>query len=100
MTTIAAALEQLFPNGLPFRFTAYDGSSAGPEDDTVHPHLRTQRGLRYIMTAPGDLGMARAYVAGDLVMEGAHPGDPFEVMERVVHGQTPQLPGPAVAIRL
>ncbi len=99
-TTIAGALEQLFPAGVPFRFTAYDGSSSGPEDDSVHLHLKSQRGLRYIMTAPGDLGMARAYVAGDLVMEGAHPGDPFEVMQRVVHGQTPQLPPPGQAVRL
>ena len=28
--------------------------------------LINERALRYILTAPGDLGLARAYVAGDL----------------------------------
>ena len=29
------------PDGVPFRFTAYDGSSAGPADSTIHLHLET-----------------------------------------------------------
>ena len=43
-------------------------------------HLRTERGLSYLLTAPGDLGMARAYVSGDLDLEGAHPGDPYDAL--------------------
>ena len=42
--------------------------------------LRTERGLAYLMTAPGDLGMARAYVSGDLDLTGVHPGDPYDAM--------------------
>ena len=38
----------------------------------------TERGLSYLLTAPGDLGFARAYVSGDLVVEGVHPGDPYD----------------------
>ena len=64
--TIAGALEELFEHGLPFRFRAYDGSAAGPADATVRVSLRNERGLSYILTAPGDHGLARAYVAGDL----------------------------------
>jgi cyclopropane-fatty-acyl-phospholipid synthase len=55
--TIAGALEELFEHGIPFRFTAYDGSAAGAADAPVHLHLRNERGLSYILTAPGDLGM-------------------------------------------
>ena len=65
-------------DGLPVRFTAYDGSSAGPPDAAIGLHLRTERGLAYLMTAPGDLGMARAYVCGDLDLTGVHPGDPYD----------------------
>jgi cyclopropane-fatty-acyl-phospholipid synthase len=98
--TIAGALQELFPQGLPFRFTAYDGSGAGPEDSTVRMHLRTPRGLAYLLTAPGDLGMARAYVAGDLELHGVDPGDPYEAMKVVIRGQTPRAPKPAQAVRL
>jgi cyclopropane-fatty-acyl-phospholipid synthase len=98
--TIGEAIESLFPHGVPFRFTAYDGSTAGPADATVQLHLKTPRGLSYLLTAPGDLGMARAYVAGDLELTGAHPGDPYELMRLLIRGNTPRLPAPADAVRL
>ena len=50
-----------------------DGAAA------IRLHLATPRGRSYVLTAPGDLGMARAYVAGDLVVEGVHPGDPYDL---------------------
>jgi len=78
--TIAAALESLFEHGMPFQFTAYDGSTAGDPDSAIHLRLVNERGLSYILTAPGDLGMARAYVQGDLVITGVHPGDPYDLM--------------------
>ena len=58
------------------RFTAYDGSTPGPPDAASGMHLRTERGLAYLMTAPGDLGMARAYVTGDLDLFGVTPATP------------------------
>jgi len=78
--TIGQMMDSLIKGGLPLRFTAYDGSSAGPLDATVGLELRNERGLRYLLTAPGDLGLARAYVTGDLVVTGVHPGDPYEAM--------------------
>lgn len=64
----------------PLRFTAYDGSAEGPEDaiglDLVEP-----RGTTYLVTAPGELGLVRAYVAGDLEFRGVHPGDPYELLK-------------------
>ncbi len=65
----------------PVRFTAYDGSSFGPSDAPITLELANERGLRYLATAPGDLGLARAYVAGDLRLHGAHPGDPYEALK-------------------
>ncbi|MGE5696264.1 MAG: class I SAM-dependent methyltransferase [Candidatus Sericytochromatia bacterium] len=79
--TLAEILEVLAEGQLPLRFTAYDGSSAGPDDATVGLDLRTPRGTTYLATAPGELGMARAYVSGDLEPHGVHPGDPYELLK-------------------
>ena len=78
--TIAQAVESLMREGMPVRFTAYDGSAAGPPDSPVGLDLKSQKGLAYIVTAPGDLGMARAYVTGELEITGVHPGDPYDAL--------------------
>jgi len=81
--TIADSFSSLLEGDLPFRFTAYDGSSAGPVDAAFGLNLRNERGLSYLLTAPGDLGLARAYVMGDLEIEGSHPGDPYSALMAV-----------------
>ena len=43
-------------DGMPVRFEAYDGSAAGPADADITLRLLDQRGLAYLLTAPGDLG--------------------------------------------
>jgi cyclopropane-fatty-acyl-phospholipid synthase len=78
--TLAQILEILAEGQLPLRFTAYDGSAAGPDDAELGLDLRTPRGTTYLATAPGDLGLARAYVSGDLEPHGVHPGDPYELL--------------------
>ena len=79
--TLAEILE-IFAAGdeLPLKFTAYDGSSRGPDDAALGLDLHTPRGTTYLATAPGDLGLARAYVSGDLELHGVHPGDPYELL--------------------
>jgi len=98
--TIGATISRLMPGGVPFRFTAYDGSSAGPADAGVRLHLANERGLSYLLTAPGDLGMARAYVAGDLEIEGAHPGDPYDAMVLLMNQLRFRKPTPGEAVRI
>jgi cyclopropane-fatty-acyl-phospholipid synthase len=78
--SIAEAIDSLMRDGMPLRFTAYDGSAVGPPDSSIRLELTSPRGLAYLLTAPGDLGMARAYVGGDLLIHGAHPGDPYEAL--------------------
>ncbi|MGV0743036.1 class I SAM-dependent methyltransferase [Mycolicibacterium sp. XJ870] len=78
--SLAEILEILAAGQLPLKFTAYDGSSAGPEDATLGLDLKTPRGTTYLATAPGDLGLARAYVSGDLETHGVHPGDPYPLL--------------------
>ena len=93
--SIVEALNSLLQEPLPLRFTAYDGSSSGPEDSTYGLHLANERGLTYILTAPGDLGFGRAYVAGDLVMNGVHPGDPYDALKLVQSNLRFRRPSPA-----
>lgn len=61
--------EQLLGVPLPVRLRAWDGSEAGPP---AGPTLvvRNRRALRRLLWKPGELGLARAWVAGDLDVEG------------------------------
>ncbi|MET0998074.1 MAG: cyclopropane-fatty-acyl-phospholipid synthase family protein [Marmoricola sp.] len=98
--TLAEVFETLLAGPAPIRFTAYDGSTYGPEDAPVGLHLKNERGLAYLVTAPGDLGMARAYVSGDLDLVGVHPGDPYEGMLLLLRAMRFRRPSPADALTL
>ncbi|MDI3386658.1 cyclopropane-fatty-acyl-phospholipid synthase family protein [Streptomyces sp. B-S-A8] len=61
--------EQLLGAPLPVRIRAWDGSEGGPPGAPTLV-VRNRRALRRILFKPGELGMARAWVAGDLEVEG------------------------------
>jgi len=98
--TIGTAIESLMRDGLPLRFTAYDGSSAGPADAEFGIELLNERGLSYIMTAPGDLGLARAYVSGDLDLHGVHPGDPYAAFSLMMNHTKFRRPSPGEIVNI
>ena len=98
--SIGDAVASLLRDGMPVRFTAYDGSSAGPSDATIEMELLNQRGLAYILTAPGDLGIARAYVAGDLQVHGVHPGDPYDALRLLQNHLRFRKPSASEALNL
>ena len=80
--SVAEILELFTATGPePLKFTAYDGSIAGHDDAELGLDLRTPRGATYLATAPGELGLARAYVSGDLQTYGVHPGDPYQLLK-------------------
>jgi cyclopropane-fatty-acyl-phospholipid synthase len=54
---------------LPVRLRAWDGSEAGPAEGPVLI-ARSPRAVRRILWRPGELGLARAYISGDLDVEG------------------------------
>ncbi len=58
---------------IPLRLRAWDGSEAGPTGAPVI-EFRSPRGLRRMLWSPNQLGLSRAYVAGEI--DG--PGDLFE----------------------
>lgn len=98
--TIADALGRLMKDGLPFRFEAFDGSVAGPEDAPIKLRLLNERGLSYLMTAPGDLGFTRAYVSGDLELEGVHPGNPYDAMVLIMSQLKFKVPSAAEMVQI
>ena len=60
-------------------FRAYDGSSAGPQDGPVVLDVRTPRAVHYLAANPNQLGLARAYVSGDLEII----GDAYQALSRL-----------------
>ncbi|MFJ1974992.1 class I SAM-dependent methyltransferase [Streptomyces sp. NPDC087903] len=66
---LTGLVEQLLGAPLPLRIRAWDGSEAGPPDAPALV-LRNRRAVRRMLWKPGELGLARAWVAGDLEVEG------------------------------
>jgi cyclopropane-fatty-acyl-phospholipid synthase len=96
--TLGAIFEQLFGAKAPVRFSAYDGSTAGDPQARVGIHLATPRGVGYLATAPGSLGLARAYVQGDLQVSGVDPGDPYELLKLIEDELHLRRPSPAQVV--
>jgi cyclopropane-fatty-acyl-phospholipid synthase len=88
--TVAGLVERLFDNTA-VRLTAWDGSVTGPPDGRL-VRLVSERGLNYLLTAPGSLGMARAYLQDELVFEGIDEGDPYDVLRLLEDGLRPRTP--------
>lgn len=68
--TIAEAFQHVVGNNPDIRLLAYDGSSFGPDDAAATLELRSPAAVHYITGAPGDLGLARAFVSGELEVHG------------------------------
>src|SRR5262252_10924916 len=70
------------------RFVAYDGSAAGdPGSPGVTVTVRSPVAVSYLAQAPGSLGLARAYVAGHLDVD----GDMHEALTRMTKAQSSSL---------
>jgi cyclopropane-fatty-acyl-phospholipid synthase len=52
------------------RIGAYDGSAAGSSSASVTMRIKSERALAYLVRAPGELGLSRAYVAGAIEIDG------------------------------
>jgi cyclopropane-fatty-acyl-phospholipid synthase len=68
--TVASFVERVVGPDFPIAIHAYDGSSLGPSDSPTTLVIRSPDAIRRMLTAPGELGLGRAYVAGDLDVEG------------------------------
>jgi cyclopropane-fatty-acyl-phospholipid synthase len=68
--TLAELVEELLGPDQPVAVELHDGLLLGPADAPARLVFRSQDVLRRLVTAPGELGFARAYVAGELEIEG------------------------------
>jgi cyclopropane-fatty-acyl-phospholipid synthase len=69
-TALRPLVDSALGTDLPVRLDCWDGSSIGPPDADVVVRFRTRRALRRLVWAPNELGFARAYVSGDVEIEG------------------------------
>ncbi|MFD8074421.1 cyclopropane-fatty-acyl-phospholipid synthase family protein [Streptomyces sp. NBC_00510] len=75
---LTALAEQALGVPLPLRIRAWDGSETGPPDAPTLV-VRHRRALRRLLWKPGELGLVRAWVAGELDVE----GDLYEALDRL-----------------
>ncbi|MFD7713839.1 class I SAM-dependent methyltransferase [Streptomyces sp. NPDC059786] len=73
---LKSLFEQLLGGPLPVRVRAWDGSEAGPPGAPALV-VRNRRALRRLLWKPGELGLARGWVSGDLGVE----GDLYEALD-------------------
>jgi cyclopropane-fatty-acyl-phospholipid synthase len=86
---VAAALAPLIRSLVgadpPVRFEFWDGSGLGDSNGAGTVRIESADALRRILWAPGELGVARSFVAGDLTIE----GDIYSML-RVLHDASPR----------
>lgn len=67
---VASVVASLIGDDPPVAVEFYDGSRLGPPDPPATIRVRRPEALARIVTAPGELGFARAYVSGDVDIAG------------------------------
>jgi cyclopropane-fatty-acyl-phospholipid synthase len=70
MMQVAELISDVLGADVPIRVEAYDGSKAGPDRSEVALRVLGPQALARLATAPGTLGLARAYVSGEIEVDG------------------------------
>ena len=81
---LAEVFERVAGPGTPLEFQAYDGSTAGERGNGIRVVIRSPAAVSYLAQAPGELGLARAYVAGHLDVH----GDMYTALTRMAQAQS------------
>src|SRR5580658_3775887 len=63
-------IDRFFPEGPPIRFEMWDQSAVGPTNSDGALVVRSPNALRRLLWSPGELGLARAYIMGEIDLEG------------------------------
>ncbi|TDV53720.1 SAM-dependent methyltransferase [Actinophytocola oryzae] len=95
---LVRALEEALGGALPVGVRTWDGGRAGPDTGPTVV-INNRRALRRLLWSPGELGLARAYVTGDLDVD----GDLKEGLRRcwsAVRDKSLSRPSPAQFVRL
>jgi cyclopropane-fatty-acyl-phospholipid synthase len=84
---LADVFEKVAGPDAPVEFRAYDGSKAGVGGAPVRITVRSPVAVSYLAQAPGALGLARAYVSGQLDVD----GDMYTALARMSQAQQAKL---------
>ncbi|MER5321880.1 class I SAM-dependent methyltransferase [Streptosporangium roseum] len=76
---LAEIFEKVIGPEADIRFAAYDGSKAGPASADISIEVKSPAAVAYLAQAPGELGLARAYVSGHLDVQ----GDMYDLLSRM-----------------
>ncbi|MHB1594060.1 MAG: class I SAM-dependent methyltransferase [Streptosporangiaceae bacterium] len=85
---LAEVFERVAGPDAPVEFVAYDGSRAGKSGAGVTVSVRTPVAVSYLAQAPGALGLARAYVSGNIDVD----GDMYTALTRLAQAQRTDMP--------
>lgn len=83
--TVAQMIELFVEPNAPLRIEAFDRSVFGPVDAPVCIKVNNSRAVYYMVDHPNELGLARAYLQGDISSPQMIPGDPYEVFKDLVN---------------
>ncbi len=84
---LAEVFERVAGPDAPVAFDAYDGSRAGTADSPIKMTVKSPVAVSYLAQAPGALGLARAYVAGHLDVD----GDMYAALARMISAQRVEI---------
>ncbi|MGV9310270.1 class I SAM-dependent methyltransferase, partial [Nonomuraea sp. NPDC003727] len=76
---LASIFEKIVGADTNIAFMAYDGSKAGPDGADVRIEVKSPIAVAYLAQAPGELGLARAYVSGHIDVH----GDMYTLLDRM-----------------
>ncbi|MEV4167088.1 class I SAM-dependent methyltransferase [Nonomuraea dietziae] len=76
---LASIFEKIVGPNANIAFMAYDGSKAGPDGSDVTIEVKSPIAVAYLAQAPGELGLARAYVSGHIDVH----GDMYTLLDRM-----------------
>ncbi|MET8334199.1 class I SAM-dependent methyltransferase [Streptosporangium canum] len=76
---LAEIFEKVIGPEADIQFAAYDGSKAGPPSADISIEVKSPAAVAYLAQAPGELGLARAYVSGHLDVQ----GDMYNLLSRM-----------------
>ncbi|MEZ5184325.1 MAG: cyclopropane-fatty-acyl-phospholipid synthase family protein [Candidatus Nanopelagicales bacterium] len=87
---IAEAFDQLAGGDIDVEFVAYDGSKGGHVGSDIRLEVRSPRAIAALLGAPGQLGLARAYITGDLEVT----GDLYTAFDRLANAALREVSWP------
>ncbi|WP_169984678.1 class I SAM-dependent methyltransferase [Microbispora sp. H10836] len=77
--TLAEIFEKIVGPDAGVEFVAYDGSKAGSLGADVRIEVKSPAAVAYLAQAPGELGLARAYISGHIDVH----GDMYTLLDRM-----------------